>query len=432
MKQILTAALLVGVAALGTRLASTAQAGGAGPAVQTTATASKGSATVQADGTVSTTGIRLPGQNVSLPANCEGASSQGAKVACAANAFLATLTPAQKATVLLPATRANAIKWSNLPCGNSCRNGIQFSTLSATQLAAAQAVAKAAMGTVANNGYSEAMQILMADDVLSASGGMGGPNSRGGTGGTLPAPPAGSAGTSPAGSPPTGTPPAGGPGGGGGGYSSGTYYMAFLGTPSTTGTWQLQFGGHHLAVNTTYKAGQVVSATPEFTGVEPKTWTANGATYSPLAGERNGMAAMLAGLNATQLQAAKLSQTFSDVLLSPNQDGKFPATKVGVRVGTLSSTQKNLVLEAMKPWVQDTDDATAARLLAVYRQELDDTYVAYSGNASLNSNADYVRIDGPSVWIEFVCQNGVVYGSQIHYHTVWRDHTRDYGGEYKF
>jgi hypothetical protein len=43
-----------------------------------------------------------------------------------------------------------------------------------------------------------------------------------------------------------------------------------------------------------------------------------------------------------------------------------------------------------------------------------------------------VRIDGPGVWIEFVCQNGIVYQGQIHYHTVYRDHTRDYGGEFTF
>ena len=144
------------------------------------------------------------------------------------------------------------------------------------------------------------------------------------------------------------------------------------------------------------------------------------------------MAAMLAGLSSTQLASAKLSQTFSDVLLGPGQDGKFPATKAGLAVSSLSTAQKALVLAAMKPWVQDIDDTTAAALLATYGSELDSTYISYSGNASLSNNADYVRIDGPSVWIEFVCQSGVVYSSQIHYHSVWRDHTRDYGASFTF
>jgi hypothetical protein len=85
----------------------------------------------------------------------------------------------------------------------------------------------------------------------------------------------------------------------------------------------------------------------------------------------------------------------------------------------------------MKPWLQDVDDASGTSLLATYEGELDQTYIAYSGNTTLANHADYVRIDGPSVWIEFVCQNGVVY-SEIHYHAVYRDHTRDYGNSFTF
>ncbi|MGI4886945.1 MAG: DUF3500 domain-containing protein [Janthinobacterium lividum] len=321
--------------------------------------------------------------------SCASATTPVAKVLCAIDAFKATLTTTQQAAVQFDYLQANAIKWSNLPCGAQCREGLQFSTLTTAQVAAAKAVVAAATGTVSDEGYSEAMQILAADDVLQATAG-------------------------------------------GSTYSSGNYFIAFVGTPSLTGTWQLQFGGHHLAVNTTYKNGVVAGATPVFEGVEPKTWTTNGVTYAPLASEQATMAAMLGSLTTAQLASAKLGQTFSDVVLGPNNDGKFPATKVGVAVSTLSTAQQALVLAAMKPWVTDTDDVTAATLLATYQSELANTYIAYSGNATLANNADYVRIDGPSVWIEFVCQSGVVYQNQIHYHSVWRDHTRDYGNSFTF
>ncbi|GGR23306.1 DUF3500 domain-containing protein [Deinococcus ruber] len=425
MNRFLTLALLVGAATIGVRTLSTALAGGSGSATTSTA------ASLQANGTVVTTGVSLPGQHVPLPADCARVVNETARVVCTANAFLATLSAAQKAQVLLPASKANAVKWSNLPTTFVPRNGVRFSTLSAAQLTAAEAVVKAAMGSTPNEGYDEAMKIRMADDVLNASGGMGGPNS--GTG-IRPAPPAGQAGmtgTPPAGTPPTDTPPTGNAGGGSD-YGNGLYFLAFLGTPSTTGTWQLQFGGHHLALNTTYKAGEVVGATPKFTGLEPKVWTANGVTYAPMEGEHSTLVSMLAGLNSAQLATARLSQSFSDVLLGPGQDGKFPAKKSGLRVGTLSAGQQARVLAAIKTWVQDVDDTTAATLLGIYQKELGSTYIAYSGSAGLTKQADYVRIDGPSVWIEFVCQNGIVYNSQIHYHTIWRDHTRDYGAVYSF
>ncbi len=79
------------------------------------------------------------------------------------------------------------------------------------------------------------------------------------------------------------------------------------------------------------------------------------------------------------------------------------------------------------------DSESAATLLSIYTNEIDNTYIAWTGSGTsgtastfLNTNTNYVRIDGPSVWIEFVCQNGVVF-SGIHYHSVWRDHLRDYG-----
>jgi hypothetical protein len=377
-----------------TGLTATLQAGtlasGAGSLVYTVAGTPSGSGTA-------TFAITFGGQTCSFAMTVSTATSTTgcstattiAKVMCAVQAFEATLSTTQLAGVQFSYTQTNAIKWSNLPCGSQCREGLELSSLSSTQLAAAMAVVAAATGTSTNQGYSEVTQIIAADDVLKAT-----------AGGTT--------------------------------YSSGNYFIAFVGTPSATGTWQLQFGGHHLAVNQTYISGVVAGATPYFIGVEPKTWTSNSVTYAPLAGKHDAMAAMLAGLTTTQLASAKLSTTFSDVIMGPNTDGQFPTTKVGLAVSSLTTTQQALVLAAIKQWVLDTDDLTSASLISTYTNELSSTYISYSGTGLLTTNADYVRIDGPSVWIEFVCQSGVVYSSQIHYHSVWRDHSRDYGNSFTF
>jgi len=120
------------------------------------------------------------------------------------------------------------------------------------------------------------------------------------------------------------------------------------------------------------------------------------------------------------------------VLLGPGEDGQFPETKEGIKVSELSPQQKKLVLKAIHPWVANVDDATAQQLMKTYERELNETYVSYSGGTALDTQGDYVRIDGPGVWIEFVCQNGIVFQGKIHYHTVYRDHTRDYGSEFTF
>lgn len=187
----------------------------------------------------------------------------------------------------------------------------------------------------------------------------------------------------------------------------------------------MQFGGHHLATNIIYGNGNVTGATPKFEGVEPLTFTTangnvlpTGTVASPLSNEAAAMQALLNGLTTAQKTTAHLTQTFNDVVLGPNGNGQFPATKVGLAVSMLTASQQALVVAAMRPWVQDSDDATAARLMATYTNELAGTYIAYAGSGNLTSSSDYVRIDGPTVWIEFACQNGIVYQGQIHYHTV--------------
>ncbi|NOT60222.1 MAG: DUF3500 domain-containing protein [Acidobacteria bacterium] len=317
------------------------------------------------------------------------------EVVTKALAFKALLTTTQQATLEQTYTTTLARKWSNLPCGATCRNGIQFSTLTTAQLAAAVEVIKAAMGTVANEGSAEFDQTRLADAYLGVNG--GGTN-----------------------------------------YSAGIYFMAFLNTPSATGGWMLQFGGHHYGANIAYNQGHVVAGTPMFEALEPLTFTTDGTTYSPLTQERDAVAAMLASLTATQLASAKLTTTFSDTTMTPGEsnggNGTFPTTKVGIAVSTLTAAQKLLVLAAMKPWVQDMDDTVAANILKIYESELDSTFIAWTGSGTagdastfLVSNTNYARIDGPSVWIEFACQTGVIFRNQIHYHTVWRDRNRDYG-----
>ncbi|WP_345712332.1 DUF3500 domain-containing protein, partial [Kineococcus glutinatus] len=105
----------------------------------------------------------------------------------------------------------------------------------------------------------------------------------------------------------------------------------------------------------------------------------------------------------------------------------FPTTSEGVKGSDLTAEQKELVLAAIATYVHDVDDVSAATILAGYESELDDTYVAYAGNTSMDESGDYIRIDGPSVWIEFSMQNGVILEG-AHPHAVWRDKTSDYAG----
>lgn len=304
----------------------------------------------------------------------------------AANAFKATLTTAQVTTCFLTYSLTEAAKWSNFPVGiYNNRIGIKLSALSATQLAAAKNLLKVASGNGAE-GYNEMEAILAADDYLGANG--GGTN-----------------------------------------YTSGNYYIALLGTPAMTGTWELYFGGHHLAFANTYKTGILVGGTPSFRSSEPYTeFSQNGGTWEPMKEERLAFAAIWAGLTAAQKTSATLSGSYGDILLGPQKDWQFPVTKLGLKCSNLDATQKALVLAGIRTYVGDIDTASANAIMAKYTNEINETYIGFTGTGGFVTQGDYLRIDGPNVWIEYSTQGGVIIRNYPHPHTVWRDRTGDYGG----
>ncbi len=373
-------------------------------------------------------------------ATADGEAAAGS-VAALAQAFYKTLSTDLQSKVLLDYTLASAKRWSNLPQAlisgggggfgggtppsgaagmqggtppsggtgmegapggggtppsgaagggtgggsSQSRVGIPVSDLSDAQLAALTTLLKAATGSTAGLGYDEIEQQFNADDYLNQNGG-------------------------------------------GDTYGRGNFYVAILGSPQDSGTWEFQFGGHHLAVANTYTDGKLAGATPSFRGVEPFTaFKLDGRTNQPLKTKYTAFAAMLAGLSKSQLTTAKLADTYSDLVLGPGKDWAFPTTREGVKVGVLSAEQKKLVLAAIATYVDDLDSGDAKTILAKYQDELDETYLAYSGTTALTAENDYVRVDGPSVWIEFSMQHGIVLSGN-HPHSVWRDRTTDYGG----
>ena len=309
-----------------------------------------------------------------------------AKVVCLAETFKGLLNAEQLATLQLPYSKVDAQKWSNLPAtfANAKRIGIKFGNLNPEQLAAAKALLKEVSGTATNEGYDEMQQLQNADDYLALKKSSD--------------------------------------------YGSGNYYMAFLGTPSATGMFEIQYGGHHTAFSNTYKDGHLIGATPSFRGAEPfGKFEQNGRSNEPMVQEHAAFAAILASLTPEQQQGARLTNTFRDVVLGPNKDGQFPATPLGIKISTLSSAQKKLVLAAINTYTDDIDDKDAANYMKKYTKELDNTYLSFTGTTDFVTRNDYFRLDGPSLWIEYVSQNGVVYQG-IHPHSIWRDKVSDYGG----
>jgi hypothetical protein len=330
----------------------------------------------------------------SASVDCSAATTHVEIVVCASEALLATLSDDEKAAISYDWADATAkTTWSNFPTGMVQRNGLRLGALDDESRTAAMAVAKAVLS---DDGYTDFVGTTAADDYLNTSGG-------------------------------------------GSEYSSDNYYIAFIGTPSTDGDWMLQIGGHHLAYNVTYIAGSEYAA-PNHLGAEPKSsFEINSQSYAPMADEGAAMVAMFEALDSSQFDYAYLDgQMFADVLIGPDNgsavlptDYPTGSNRGGVLVSSLSDEQKALVKAAINQWAGDFGGA--AERIAEYTTDeaLSDTYIAWSGTQSSGVDVDvsgtYMRIDGPRVWIELVCQSGVVIRDATHYHSVFRDKTMDYG-----
>jgi hypothetical protein len=304
-----------------------------------------------------------------------------ARIAAAAQALVGTLDAAGRAKVQVPFDRDHQTKWSNL--GAFKRQGLRMGDLTSAQRAAVNGVLSAALS---REGYQKVSDIMRADQLYALSVGIPTPR------GTY--------------------------------FGEKEYYIAFVGTPSTSAPWMLQFGGHHLAINLTM-AGTQASMAPSLPAVQPATFTVEGRTVRPLGRENDVAFALINALNATQRQQAVLKYEVKDLVLGAGQDGKKIQPE-GLKASAMSRSQQDMLVDLAKQWAGIMNDGFAEPRMAEIRANLPETYFAWSGPTTDGSPA-YFRIQGPTLVIEYAPQEG----SADHIHTIYRDPTNDYGSRFR-
>ena len=223
-----------------------------------------------------------------------------------------------------------------------------------------------------------------------------------------------------------------------------------------------------LSDGTTVVSGTVDGSTLYFVNGQATATAPDGevsATVAPLEAQRSAVHNLLQLIQADPkvAAAAKLNQSFDDVTVgaaSSGNDTNYPfnpatetaqlyptgTTNRGVLFTALTPQEQLSALAVIAAWVrtQKGDIATELLLSYVSPDALAQTYVAYSpgqgGTADFGPNplqqatpvsaaGSYFRIDGPRVWIEAVVQQAIVFRAEnwVHYHTLWRDKTADYG-----
>jgi hypothetical protein len=277
------------------------------------------------------------------------------------------------------------------------REGLRLGDLTPARRDSVMALLSTALS---RDGYRKVRDIMRGDEVLKTQGdGRGGVDGGRGRGGAR-----------------------GGARGGGVQFGEDEYYLAFLGTPSVSAPWMLQFGGHHLAINLTM-AGSQASMAPSLPAAQPASYTFEGRTVRPLGNENDKAFSLINAMNDAQRAQAILGYRVSDLVLGPGQDGRTIQPE-GIRASALTAPQQTMLLDLVREWTGIMADAFAEPRLAEIRANLAQTYFAWSGPTAAGSAA-YFRVQAPTLVIEYAPQGGV-----DHIHTIYSDPTNDYGAKF--
>jgi Protein of unknown function (DUF3500) len=201
------------------------------------------------------------------------------------------------------------------------------------------------------------------------------------------------------------------------------YYISFLGKPSATQPWMIQFGGHHLGLNVTLVGGQGTLA-PSLTGAQPAIYQFEGKTVRPLGRESDKAFALLSSLDERQRKQAILGFQVRDLVLGPGRDGQMIQPE-GIKGSDLSEKQREMLLDLASEWSGISHEAVAKAKMEEMRKNVGEIWFAWSGSTDKPGLA-YFRIQGPTVVIEYAPQ-GRDENAMMHIHTIYRDPPNDYG-----
>jgi hypothetical protein len=208
------------------------------------------------------------------------------------------------------------------------------------------------------------------------------------------------------------------------------YAYAIFGTPSAKGTWSWRLEGHHLEVLISIAEGHVVGLTPHFMGTAPGKVPAGphdgGKAGLELLGDEDRLGRELAlSLDSEQAKLGWLpGKAPADILSGQSRQAKR-LEPAGIALGQLRPDQKAVFWKLVALHAERFRGDLAKPVLDGLRALPEDKlYFAYIGGTK-EGEGRYYRIQAPELLIEMDnTQN-----KANHVHSVWRDLRHDFGGD---
>jgi len=307
-------------------------------------------------------------------------------IRAAAEAFLESLTPDQRAKTLFPVATDQWRKWSNIH-PTLLRHGMALFEMNDDQRDRAFVLLRESLS---QRGFEEALDIMhLNETVVELTGRLDE-------------------------------------------YGEDLYWLSIMGAPSATEPWGWQWDGHHLIINYFVLGDQIV-VTPTFLGAEPV--HAVGGKYAGLRafkGDEDRGLALFRVLSETQRAKTVIApETLGEDFTTAFRDN-LVLDYQGIRSDELSTAQHELLLGLVEYHVGRMRHGHAQVKMPEVKRHLNDTYFCWMGGGS-DAGVFYYRVQSPVIIVEFDHQRGIAFRERTkpykdHIHVIVRTpNGNDYG-----
>jgi Protein of unknown function (DUF3500) len=299
------------------------------------------------------------------------------EMAAAANSFLATLTPEQKAKAVYELNDNERFDWHFIP---KERKGLPLKEMASEQKHLAHALLSTALS---HRGYLKVSTIMSLEQVLrdmeQGKGPLRDPD---------------------------------------------RYFFTIFGKPAAGGTWGWRVEGHHLSLNFMIVEGKEISVTPSFFGSNPAEVREGPRKGLRVLGAEEDLGRQLVkSLNAEQKRVAIYTNSAPREIITGNDRKARTLAPMGISAAKLNKAQNAILWRIIKEYVQRYRPELADEdLKKIEKAGTKKLFFAWAGGVE-PGQGHYYRVQGPTFLMEFDnTQNNA-----NHIHAVWRDFEHDFG-----
>ena len=296
-------------------------------------------------------------------------------MADAANNFLMTLAPEQKAKAVFELQSGERVNWHFVP---QPRKGLPLGEMSPAQRHLAQVLLNSVLS---HRGYFKALTIMSLEQILFDLENKAAHR------------------------------------------NAELYYFSVFGSPGKD-VWGWRVEGHHLSLNFLARGDEVLATTPSFLGTNPaEVRTGPRAGLCVLAQEEDLGRQLIKSLDAGQRSIAVLSNNAPRDVITGNARKVSPLEPAGLPAAKLDRAQRLLLEKLIKEFIgRNRAEVADVDWAKIEKSGWNKISFAWAGGMD-PGQGHYYRVQGPTFLLEFDnTQNDA-----NHVHAVWRDFANDFG-----